>query len=283
MNNTGRSVGGLLDAAQVSEDDGFRSSFIREMVQANPKADSLDRRPTVPWVIVQFWHDSSAVPADVRDCLESWAPLERQGFKRRLFDDITAGRFISRYFGRSHAAAFNRCRHPAMRCDYFRLCYILRFGGFYVDADDVYQGGDCEALLLDNRLKVHPLCYDTSTASMVDSEVFLMGGACSEDWIYYVNNNPQIAPASHPVVRLALSRATRILLSSRKVEPQDIQSTTGPGNLTASLVRHAISARNRGQRKDFCLLTDWDDVSVSRWPLSYRNDHRNWRLWGSTQ
>jgi hypothetical protein len=36
-----------------------------------------------------------------------------------------------------------------MRCDYFRLCYIYRQGGFYVDADEIYQGGDYHSLYRD--------------------------------------------------------------------------------------------------------------------------------------
>jgi hypothetical protein len=26
-------------------------------------------------------------------------------------------------------------------------------------------------------------------------------------------------------------------------------------------------------------LPDWDEVATSRWPLSYRDDERNWRHW----
>ena len=62
-------------------------------------------------------------------------------------------------------------------------------------------------------------------------------------------------------------------------EPLDIQSTTGPGNLTASLVQHSIASSFLGKVRDFLLVTKWDDLSISRWPLSYRDDERNWRLW----
>ena len=103
----------------------------------------------------------------------------------------------------------------------------------------------------------------------------------SPNWIFYVNNNPLVAPASHPVVRLALARSTRILLSHEE-KRLDIQSTTGPGNLTASLVNHVITgvitAELAGQERDFSLLANWETISISRWPLSYRDDERNWRL-----
>jgi hypothetical protein len=168
-----------------------------------------------------------------------------------------------------------------MRCDYFRLCYIYRHGGFYVDADEVYQGGDCESLYRDNRLKIQPLCYDTQTDTMVGSDVFIGKKTYSPDWIFYVNNNPLVAPPFHPVVRSALARSTRILLSQTG-ERFDIQFTTGPGNLTASLVQHSIASSDAGKSRNFLLLTNWEAISTSRWPLSYREDERNWRLWNRT-
>jgi hypothetical protein len=232
--------------------------------------------------VVQFWDDPAALPNDVRECLDSWRPLEERGFRRLLFDDHEAGRFIAKYFGMRHIAAFEHCFHPAMRCDYFRLCYIARNGGFYIDADEYYQGADCEYLFLDNKLKLQPLCYDTSTGAMVQTEIFTTKGNDSPDWIFYVNNNPLIAPPSHPVVCLALARSTRILLSHPDIK-QDIQSTTGPGNLTASLVSHPFASEVVGSARDFALLPHWDAVSVSRWPLSYRSDARNWRLWSRSQ
>ena len=170
-----------------------------------------------------------------------------------------------------------------LRCDYFRLCYILANGGFYVDANDVYQGTDCERLFGDAKLKVQVLCYAVATDSMVNPDVFFEQQKWSSSWIFYVNNNPIVAPAGHPVVHLALERATRILLNCR--ERPGIQSTTGPGNLTASLVKHAIASTCQGLDRDFVILGDWQEIAFTRWPLSYRNDElsyrnekRNWRL-----
>ena len=268
----------LNEPSRTAEDDHLRSSHIRELVQGtNPIALPSDQ-VTIPKIILQFWHDLDALPGDVQECLDSWKPLTGKGFTRVLFDDNEARAFISREFGRPYVTAFDRCRHPAMRCDYFRLCYIYRHGGFYVDADEVYRGDDCRSLYRDNRLKIQPLCYDRVTDTMVDPEVFIGNKTYSPYWIFYVNNNPLVAPASHPIVRLALARSTRILLDHAS-EPLDIQSTTGPGNLTASLVQHSIASRLAGDDRDFLLITDWNSLSTSRWPLSYREDERNWRLW----
>ena len=271
-----------IKPSRIAEDDGFRSRLMRHIVQeVEPTKPSLVA-VTIPKVIIQFWHDANAIPADVQECLDSWESLESQGFKRILFDDYEARRFISKRFGRRYVAAFDRCHHPAMRCDYFRLCYMVRHGGFYVDADEFYQGGDCESLFQDNRLKMQPMCYDTSNGEMVSSGIFTKKANDSRHWIFYVNNNPLVAPASHPVIRLALVRSTRILTSHEETL-FDIQSTTGPGNLTANLVKHAIASELAGQARDFSLLANWDTLSISRWPLSYRNDERNWRLWNPAQ
>jgi hypothetical protein len=271
------------DRVALVEDHRLRSRYVRQLLRANPRCaapPSTSKPASIPRVLVQFWHDSRRIPRDVRQCLDTWDPLTRQPFDfvRVLFDDTEARKFIARTYSGRHLAAFDRCLHPAMRSDYFRLCYILRRGGFYVDADEVYRGGDCRPWFHDDRLKIQPLCYDLLTGSMIPAGVFTEDRADSSEWIFYVNNNPLIAPASHPVLRSALARSTRLLLD-HKEECFDIQAITGPGNLTISLVRHVIACEHAGRVPDFLFLTHWDAMSVSRWPLSYRDDDRNWRLW----
>jgi glycosyl transferase-like sugar-binding protein len=268
------------DAFRQVEDDRLRSRYVQELLREGAPGVPPPGSSKIPKVIVQFWHDSGCIPVDVRECLDSWEPLTRRGFgfKRIVFDDNEARRFIGRAFGSLHVAAFDRCRHPAMRSDYFRLCYIFTHGGFYVDADEVYRGGDCRSWFRDNRLKVQPLCYDTLTDTMIHAAMFTAKQDDSASRIFYINNNPLIGPASHPVIALALARSTELLLRHSK-ERFDVQFTTGPGNFTVSLVRHAIGSRLAGKTRDFQFLTDWGATSISRWPLSYRDDERNWRLW----
>jgi len=269
----------LYDPSRFAEDDALRSRHIQELIQEialapieQPSIDLDIRR-----VVVQFWHDAQAIPEDVQECLDSWKPLDAQGFTRELFDDKKARAFISERLGQPYIEAFGLCHHPAMRCDYFRLCYILTHGGFYIDADERYQGTDCSLFFRDNRLKIQPLCFDTSSLTMIPAERFIKMHEYPSTWFFYVNNNPIVSPTNHPVIRLALERATRILLTC--VTPPEILSTTGPGNLTASLVRHSIASTLTGRSRDFLLLPDWEATSISPWPLSYRNDERNWRRW----
>ena len=262
----------------VADDDQLRSEYVWRLVQETSSDTTPLSGAAIPRVIVQYWHDSKAVPDDVQSCLDSWSALADQGFVRRQFDDATAREFIANEYAETELQAFDRCPHPAMRCDYFRLCYIFRHGGFYVDADEVYQGGDIKSWFRDEKLKIQPLCYEVPSGTMVPAHAFTTEEACSRERIYYVNNNPLIAPSAHPVIHLALKRSTRILLSWSRGR-FDIQSTTGPGNLTRSLVQHSAARDVADSGRDFALLTGWDAVSISRWPLAYRSDERNWRLW----
>lgn len=268
-----------LNATQIAADDHMRSEYVRYLLSL-AKPSHAEGRSGIPLLLVQFWDDSKAIPPDVKECIDSWRPLEAAGFTRILFDDATASQFIADNYGTVHTAAFARCEHPAMRSDYFRLCFIAKMGGFYVDADDVYLGGDIDHQFRDSSLKLQPLCYDISKDAMVDPHTSQVNGPASKDLTFYVNNNPIIAPAGHAVVQAALRRSTQLLLQPRIHGAREVQSVTGPGNLTACLVEHAVEAGSgSAPNRDFALLEDWETVAESKWPLDYRNDERNWRLW----
>lgn len=253
-----------------------RSDFIRSLVQKTRAQQAADNRAArVPNTIVQFWHDLAQLPEDVRECISTWSKWKNCGFAHRVFDTAGARKFISRSVGADHARAFTRCYHPAMQADYFRLCYLFVEGGLYVDADDVCIASDIASLFDGNQLKVQPLCYDIGSDSMVSPTEFLQPGANSEGWIFYVNNNPLIANQGDPVIKRALERATKLLHSAADGEFPEIQSTTGPGNLSRTIFElgAAFAIDDR-----VVVLHDWDSIAVSRWPLSYRRDGRNWRL-----
>ena len=250
---------------------------MRQLITAASGTSQVASRRIAPRVLVQFWDDASTVPDDVQACMDSWAPLEVLGFERMLFDDVSARQFIEDNFDARHVRAFGRCSHPAMRADYFRLCFMFRIGGLYADADDEYQGANVGWLLDSGQLWLQPLCYDTVSESMVDVARALAETA-STGQIFYVNNNPLITGPGHPVIAGALERSTALLLTTSRTN-RDLQSLTGPGNLTASLRSHAVQRDADGERRDYEMLTNWDAVAVSKWPLAYRADARNWRNW----
>jgi hypothetical protein len=164
-----------------------------------------------------------------------------------------------------------------MRADYFRLCFMSSVGGLYVDADDEYQGANIDPLMKTGRLLLQALCFDILSNSMIDVTEAL-ADRTSTQRIYYVNNNPLVTGPGHPVIARALERSTRLLVNTPETV-LDIQSVTGPGNLTASLAVHAVELDAGGGARDFEFLLTWETVAVSKWPLDYRGDGRNWRNW----
>lgn len=266
-------------STNFEENESQRSNCVRSITLAQLAITEPGRRPapqtTIPRKIVRFWHDSKDIPGDVKECLVSWDRLKDHGFEFHMFEDRTAADYIGTKYGARERAAFSLCRHPAMRSDYFRLCFVLAEGGFYVDADDVLLNDGWKVLFWDDRLKIQPLCYDIAAQGMLPAAKIWQPDLPVENRIFYVNNDPLVAPAGHPIVRKALSRATAKLLSGQ-LRPE-IQETTGPGNLTAVLVAHARELAGANLPLDFELIRDWDGISETRWPLSYRNDARNWR------
>jgi mannosyltransferase OCH1-like enzyme len=260
------------------EDDRLRSDFIRYLTLQQLACDreSLRYRQikatvSIPRTLVRFWHDPCDVPPDVRECMNSWDVLRDEGFEFRMFGDESAAAYIAERYGPRELAAFTRCRHPAMRSDYLRMCFVLADGGLYVDADDVLLGPGWIDVFRDGALKVQPLCYDLTTGGMVSAPQLRRKDLPTEGRIFYVNNNPIAAPASHPILRRALTRATDRLLGDEPAP--EIQSTTGPGNLTAVLAAHA----RESHEPDFELLLHWEETAEPRWDLAYRGDTRNWR------
>ncbi|MEP0391675.1 MAG: glycosyltransferase [Erythrobacter sp.] len=262
------------------ESDELRSAFIRDITLYVPppnQPSSLSARPLkkIPRTLIRYWHDPSDLPDDVRDCLSSWERLAEEGFELRMFCDKTALAYIGEQYGSREHKAFLRCRHPAMRSDYLRMCFVLAEGGFYVDADDALLGDGWKDMFNDGRLKVQPLCYDIPTGQMISAAELWRVDLPTNGRIFYLNNNPIAAPPGHPVLQRALTRATNRLLGFDPLP--EIQSTTGPGNFTAALAAHARDLLAAGDLFDFELLRDWGAIAETRWHLSYRGDSRNWR------
>jgi mannosyltransferase OCH1-like enzyme len=256
-----------------------RSEFIRELVQRRLSQRSVRTRyeRVIPRTIVQFWHDLQQLPHDVEECIASWARWEKSGFTHRLFDEPAAKAFIGGSLGTRYERAFECCYHPAMQADYFRLCYLLVNGGFYVDADEVCVGADIGWLFEDGRIKLQPLCYDIASGAMVKPAVFLCADAYDPSWIFYFNNNPLVAGEGHPIIERALTQATSLLELAGADSLPEIQTTTGPGNLSKSIFDLGLTSES-GVESELFVLRDWESLGVQRWPLSYRGDARNWRL-----
>jgi hypothetical protein len=78
------------------------------------------------------------------------------------------------------------------------------------------------------------------------------------------------------VIEHALTQATLSLERKLTNCLPEIQSTTGPGNLTKSI--YDAATENLEIEETLLVLSNWEDTARSKWELSYRNDARNWRL-----
>ncbi|MCI4683907.1 tetratricopeptide repeat protein [Rhodoblastus acidophilus] len=91
------------------------------------------KAPSIPAKILQFWDDE--IPADVGALCEAWR-ASHPTYSYQLFSLRDARRFLSELGFPGALAAFNRAIEPAMKADLFRLAYLFREGGYYIDADD---------------------------------------------------------------------------------------------------------------------------------------------------
>ncbi len=258
------------------EDYEARSAFMRELILAPHRSTPpppATPRP-IPRTIIHFWHDLDMLPDDVRECIASWESLARD-YTLHLYDSAMARSFILSRLGARFAGAFDRCYHPAMQSDYFRLCYILIAGGCYVDVDDCYSGADISSIFHAGGLALQPLCYDIPSDSMVPPTAFYVLDSDPSRRIYYFNNNPLIASPSHAVIARALLQATELLELAPASTLPEIQSTTGPGNLTKAI--HDAGRLSPTDLSSLHILREWAHIAPTRWPLGYRHDARNWR------
>lgn len=262
----------------LTKNERARSNFVRELVQGYNEPDQIHKiyLAEIPKRIVHFWDDPNRLPQDVKECMESWRKLEGAGFELQVFDENSARDFIKTHLGSRFESAFDKCYHPSMKSDYFRYSYIFVKGGFYIDADDVYLGTSIDHLFTDGRLKLQPFCYDIETAQMVSPSDFVNPGANKWSWIFYFNTTPLIAARNHPIVERVLLNATVALEQDPKEELPEVQATTGPGILTKSILE--VIAEEKHPEETLLVMHDWEKTSTSKWPLSYRNDKRNWRL-----
>lgn len=86
----------------------------------------------LPKTIVQYW-DQGLPEEHVRELTETWVE-KNPSYEYKLFNRVSAEKFILSEFGSEELELFQSASLPAMRSDIFRIAYILKYGGTYVDA-----------------------------------------------------------------------------------------------------------------------------------------------------
>jgi hypothetical protein len=229
-----------------------RAAIDRNVPRSNEK---------VPRRILQFW-DQETIPEDVDNCMATWRAIP--GFEQVVFHEEAARDFIRAEYGLGHLEAYDLCNHPAMKSDLFRLAYLYRHGGVYIDADDAYAGSGMDRLFReDGLLKLRTASFKKDS-SMHPVTVF--------------NNNPISCVANDEIIRRALERATRIIRSLGERDNYNILLVTGPVNLSIALYTAVLDCIARNTDLRFSPIVDWDDIAKKNTNLEYQKTRRNWRV-----
>ena len=194
------------------------------------------------------------------------------------FGDASAERFIAGRFDARHVAAYRRGHHPALRSDYFRLCYAWAEGGAYIDADEGYLGSGLPALLAGCRgLGLSPLVWARDEQRLAPRSEWRARADRVAAWNYYFANSPMIATSGHPAVAWALERATRLLLDAPEDARLDLHGTAGPTAITDAVFWTALQVGAGRAEAAPMTPVDWSSVADTDHRLLYKQDGRNWR------
>jgi tetratricopeptide (TPR) repeat protein len=217
---------GVLAAAGCGALKGIhidRNVVHREIVEA----DNGQFGSVIPKAIVQFW-DTSPPPVEISEISDTWVQ-KNPTFSYVLFDEKSAAEFILSEYGNQTLTIFKFCHHPAMKADLFRLLYLARRGGYYVDADDECLDG------------FSWISRHAREAKLVVVTGFTKGDAVPA---LHLNNLFIGAVAKHPVIIAALSYAMDKLQTAFRLGLKaDIWATTGPGALTNGFADIILGSR----------------------------------------
>ena len=160
----------------------------------------------IPQHIMQFW-DTAEMPDDLRTYCASWPEAHPQ-LRYTRYDEESAADFLAINGFSAALRAFMRAEQPAMRADIFRLAFLYRKGGIYVDADDRCQKS------------ISPLLSGCASLVLYQEDLGSVG------------NNFIIAAPEHPVIKRALDKAVEAI---NQGACDLLWLATGPGLLTRAV------------------------------------------------
>lgn len=148
-------------------------------------------QPKIPRKLHMIWVGASPRPASVNDHFEKWSAL-MPSWEIKLWTDRDVDLVLK------DRAMFDACMTGAQKADILRMHILMRFGGFYVDADVMPKAS------LDAILEALP---DSSLVACHNLEI---------TWAY-VANAFMGAEAGHPCVANAVERLERVKINTAPV------------------------------------------------------------------
>ncbi|MFC0410846.1 glycosyltransferase [Roseomonas elaeocarpi] len=179
--------------------------------------DQAPWQSDMPLPIIQFWHDPQ-VPDDVAAAMTTWIG-STPGLQPTVFSAASARAWLHQHVGPQAVRYMDRCYHPAMEADLFRLYYLLVQGGVYVDADE-----SCRA----------PLTPLLNALTETEAVVVISG-----ELVPYVHNYFIVCRPGSKLLQQAI-RDVEARLEAEARPP--IWDATGPGCVTRSVARVLLQA-----------------------------------------
>jgi len=208
--------------------------------------------------IVQFW-DAAVPPAEVQATMNSWRDKHPE-MRHVVYSESTAREYLARHYGNAVVACFSWCHHAAMKSDLFRIAYLAREGGVYVDADEY-----C-------RRPISPLLRELESSELI--------AALSADVAPYLYNAFLLARPGSRVMQSTLAAMLDGLgHGMRSGRHPDIWHATGPGILTRTV--GGLLATDDTASASLLLLTKGQYASFTSEidTLAYKQTQAgNWRL-----
>lgn len=181
-------------------------------------------------------------------------------FRYQRFDDAHARSFLEIAATPEALAWYEKVPSAASKADIFRLAWLLRNGGVYIDADE--ERKDCIERLLPPKAGL------VLNWSMAETP-------CINNW--FISSRP-----SHPLMQVMLKLALENLkFSYEKNLNLSAWLLTGPGPVTMAILDVMCLDFSYSRLQDLVLHSEVDFRSVSscRTDLEYKKmPGKNWRL-----
>lgn len=205
----------------------------------------------IPRRIVQYWN-GTVPPAAVTVLLHTWVEAH-PGYLYCRHDDATARAYLDAHHAPEVLHAYRRAAHPAQASDIFRLAWLQREGGFYVDADDRCLGHLLDVTPADACFLAYQEIYAT------------------------VGNNFIACVPDEPVITRALNLAVEAM---ERGDADSIWLATGPGLLTRAYAQElAAQGADWAQWLITHPVLDRSELARVASPhgvLQYKNTRRGW-------
>ncbi len=217
----------------------------------------------IPRRIMQYW-DKPTPPDEVLSLMQR-CRIANPGYVHELFDDATAQDFLATHYGTALVDLYRACFHVAAKADFFRLAYLHKQGGFYIDADEV-----CDRPL--------DSCFRTGEVEQVFT--FSRGlPSCVNNWFIGAASGTRIIGRTLDNCVANLSGVAR---HGRKT---NVWVLTGPGVLSFSILDLFCDPAEHGGGQTFGRTVLLEEGDYRRLfdapPMQYKNDKEgNWRMIG---